>query len=637
MRNIIIGTAGHIDHGKTTLIKNLTGIETDTLPEESKRGMTINLGFAYYKLPNGKKVGIIDVPGHEKFIKNMVAGASGIDFILLVIACDDGIMPQTIEHANICSILGVDKGLIVLTKRDLVVEDRVDEIKKDIKHQFKDSFLSRIPIVEVSSKDSESFSLMKKILNEEIEKLNLSDEKEDSFRMAVDRVFSVKGFGTVVTGTTISGVIKEGDTVTLYPQNTKHKVKGIQNHWLKVEALDAGNRCALNLSGLEASEVKRGDIISKDSTLVISNRIDCIFTLLNTNYKLKNNGRIRLHIGTTEVIGRAKLLEDDEINTTKPSFIQLELENEIVAVTGDIGVIRNYSPLDTIGGIKILNSKGVKTKKRNTEYIDRLKSQAYGNKNEKIISLLNVKKQVFLSKNDIENELGEKLSNLDIQEVLNTGKVKILQNLDIEKYISILELERIKEKTLNFLDVFHKENQLKKGVLKSELKSKLFKSLTIKEFNSLIELLKNENILDEIDGCIALKDFKIKLSKEQKIIKDEILTIYKKFAFSPEYYDNIIDKINERNKNEFIKVHNYLVESKLLTSIGENLYVMRGFYIEAEKRLRDYLDNNGKITLKEYKDILEVSRKDALNFLEKFDSLEITRRVEDYRVYSKNR
>ncbi|MGL4733161.1 MAG: selenocysteine-specific translation elongation factor, partial [Fusobacteriaceae bacterium] len=440
MRNLIIGTAGHIDHGKTTLIKNLTGFETDTLPEEAKRGMTINLGFAYYSLPSGRKVGVIDVPGHEKFIKNMVAGATGIDFILLVIACDDGIMPQTVEHANICRILGVDKGLIVLTKRDLVGEERVEQIKNDIKSVFKDSFIENIPVVEVSSKNPDSYLAMKNILNSELEKIQFKDENKKTFRMSVDRVFSVKGFGTVVTGTSITGVVQTGDTLFHYPSKKEIKVKGIQNHGISVDSLDAGNRCALNLNGIDKDEIKRGDIVAQDGALHISDRIDALFTLLNRDKKIKNNSRIRVHIGTTEVIGRMKLLEVDEIDDSTPAFVQIELEEPVVALSGDIGVIRNYSPLDTLGGIKILNPQGTKTKKRNIEYISKLHSLAYGDENEKIISYLDSKKKNPVSSEEISRDLGITVEKSDLESLIQKEKIFRLEGSS-EKYLSVSALQ----------------------------------------------------------------------------------------------------------------------------------------------------------------------------------------------------
>ena len=632
MRNIIIGTAGHIDHGKTTLIKHLTGINTDTLPEEAKRGMTINLGFAYYKLPDERKVGIIDVPGHEKFIKNMVAGASGIDFILLVVACDDGVMPQTIEHGNICSILGVDKGLIVLTKTDLVSVERVEAVRKQVKDTFKYSFISSLPIVEVSSKNEKSFEVMKEKLNEEISKVDLNRADKQDFRMAVDRVFSVKGFGTVVTGTTISGVIHEGDSIALYPRKSIHKVKGIQNHGEKVEYLDSGNRCALNIAGIETSDIKRGDIISKDSNLIVTKRLDAIFTLLRTENKLKNNARIRLHLGTTEVIGRVKLLVDDEITDGTPSFIQLELEEDIVAVSGDIGVIRNYSPLDTIGGIKILNPSGIKVKKRDAEYIKRLEILAHGGKEDKILSILKTKELKAQTVEELDKELRDKIEDFEIRSLLNSNSIIKIEEKEEKKYISKEQFEIAKEKIRDYLYRFYEKAPLRDGVSRAEIKNKLFKLVALKDFNNFLEKLKEFEIIDFAQDLIVLKEYKVKLSKEQKKIKDDILTLYKNYGFAPEYYDIILEKISKKDLEEFQEVHGYLVSKGLIQNIGENMYVMRGFYVEAEKRLREYLETNKKITLSQYKDLLEVSRKFTLVFLDNFDSAGVTKRVEDYRV-----
>lgn len=636
MRNLIIGTAGHIDHGKTTLIKNLTGFETDTLPEEAKRGMTINLGFAYYSLPSGRRVGVIDVPGHEKFIKNMVAGATGIDFILLVIACDDGVMPQTVEHANICRILGVERGLIVLTKRDLVGEERVEQIKKDIKSIFKDSFIENLPVVEVSSKNPDSYIGMKNILNSELEKIQFKDENKKSFRMSVDRVFSVKGFGTVVTGTSISGVIQAGDTLFHYPSRKEIKVKGIQNHGISVDSLDAGNRCALNLHGIDMDEIKRGDIVAQDGALHISDRVDALFTLLNRDKKIKNNSRIRVHIGTTEVIGRMKLLEIDEIVDSTPAFVQIELEEPVVAVSGDIGVIRNYSPLDTLGGIKILDPQGVKTKKRNIEYLSKLKSLAYGDEDEKIVSYLDSKKKTPVSLAEISRDLGISLEKTVLNSLVQREKILILEGT-IEKYISKNSFQTWGEEVQNFLKDYHEKNSLKRGVPKSEVKNKQFNVLQTRDFNTLLNLMEKREILVISEDIIHLTDFKPKLNKNQKIIKDDILTIYKKLGFTPDYLDRVISANSQTIKNEqdFLEVHNFLVDSNLIISMGQNLFIMRGFMLEAEKILRDFFQNHDKITLKEYKDLLNVSRNEALVFLDRFDSMGITKRVEDYRILKK--
>ncbi|MGL4391843.1 MAG: selenocysteine-specific translation elongation factor [Fusobacteriaceae bacterium] len=588
MRNIIIGTAGHIDHGKTTLIKNLTGIDTDTAPEEIKRGLTINLGFAYYTLPSGKKVGIIDVPGHEKFIKNMVAGISGIDFILLVIACDDGIMPQTIEHVNICDILGIDKGLIILTKRDLEDDVQVDKIKKDIAKTFENSFVSKLDIIEISSKSQSSIENLKNILNQKLEEIKFgSQDENNNFRMSIDRVFSVKGFGTVVTGTSVAGMIKEGDEVILYPKKSVHRVKGIQNHGEKVSYLDAGNRCALNLSNLEVGDTTRGDIISKDKNLILSDVIDCLFFKLPET-KIKNNQKIRLHIGTIEVFGRVKIFQVEE------KYVQLELDEKIVAVAGELGVMRNFSPLDTIGGIKILNPNVYKTRKRDENYLEILKKiEIYGNKK---------------AENFLEQE-------------------KILKEKNIlEKY----------------LEKFHEENHLKKGISKSEIRSKIFASMEQKKFTELLaEIFKSGEILEE-EGILYLKDFKIKLNKQEKDFKDKILTAYKNSGFVPMTFDETLIFFNTQNylkennsEKIFREVFEFLISDGFLISLGDSSYIMRGFYLEAEKRLREFFTKCDTINLGDFRELLQVQRKVAVAILEKFDSEKITERINDIRVLKK--
>lgn len=626
MRNIILGTAGHIDHGKTTLIKNLTGINTDTLPEESARGMTINLGFAYYTTANGKKVGIIDVPGHEKFIKNMVAGATGIDFIILVIACDDGIMPQTREHFNILKILGIEKGVIALTKRDLVDEERAEILKGEIREEFKGSFLEGAEIIELSSKQPESYEKLKSILDREIERISAAEEKDKKFRLAVDRVFTVKGFGTVVTGTSLSGEVKTGDTLILYPTKKKVRVKGIENHGVKIESIGAGNRAALNLAGIDAEEIKRGDILSEDDSLLASEKVDVYLTLLGNKKKIKNNHRIRLHLGTSEVIGRVKLLGCDELSENSGAFAQLELEQPIIAVPGDIGVIRNYSPMDTIGGVKLLNVLGEKTKRNNQNYINKLNSLLKGNDQEKILELLKGKGRKFVTLQEIRSELGIEVT----ENQLLMDEIIFLNDGNKIKYIHRENFKQIEEKASEYLENYHMKNPLKTGVQRSEIKEKFFQELSIKEYNEVLYLLERDGKIILKDEFAAKPEYKVKLTKDQKKMKDEILLIYKGFGFSPEKISEI--EKNFISKKEFKEMHEYLLQNGLLLSLGDDTYIMKGFFKESETRLRKYMAVNQKITLGEFRNLLDTSRKYALLLLDKFDELGITKRQDDYRI-----
>jgi selenocysteine-specific elongation factor len=486
MRNLIVGTAGHVDHGKTSLIKLLTGIETDTLPEEKKRGLTIEAGFAHYTTSNGKKVGIVDVPGHEKFIKNMVAGAMGIDFIIFVVACDDGIMPQTREHLDILRFLNVKTGIIVLTKIDIVSLERREEVKEEVIKLTAGTFLKDAKIVKLSSKTSEGYDLFKNILNEELDKLKIREVVEKKFRIFVDRVFSINGFGTVITGTSLDGEVCVGDALIHYPSRKRVRVKGIQNHGKKVEKIFAGSRTALNLKGIEVSEIKKGDFFSVEKNFEEATKIFVKFTGVNKKNILKNNQRVRVHLGTREIFGRIRILDRDKL--------EIKLENTIVVCPGDKGILRNYSPMETIGGIEVL------------------------------------------------------------------------------------------------------------PVVKDEKQ----------------EVIKFEKIL------------KIKLNRFEKKMKEEILDFYKKKRFSSTLFSEI-EKYFSHQK-EFKEIHKYLVREGLIISIAKDIFIMRGFLKEAEKRLREKIKTSSRILLSEFRDLLGISRKEALHILEYFDKKQITLRIEEYRI-----
>ncbi|MDP0494088.1 MAG: selenocysteine-specific translation elongation factor [Fusobacterium sp. JB021] len=579
MKNIIIGTSGHIDHGKTTLIKNITGIDTDRLPEEKKRGMTIDIGFSFLE-EEGRKIGIIDVPGHEKFIKNMVAGASGINYLILVIALDDGIMPQTREHFNISKLLGVKKGIIVLTKRDLVSKDRVEEVKKEIHEEFKNSFLENAKIFETSLNDKKSYEDVRKYLIKDTLDLSINYEDEEKFKMYIDRSFSVKGFGTVVTGSIYSGEVKIDDVLNLYPEKLQVKVKGIETHAYKVKKLESGNRCALNISNINAKDIKRGNLLTTFSNLKPSNRIDVFFILLK-NKKIKNNQRIKLYVGTNEVIGRISFFKDKD-------FAQIKLEKEVYFLEKDIGIIRNFSPEDTLGGIKIINLFGEKTKKDNIEYIDKLKHKLLMKKEEKII--LNENKNIYILEKDLDLRL---------------------------------------EKLIEFFKESYEKNNLLRGISKIEIKNKFFFEFGILEFN---KILSNEKFTAKFQvnlNEIKLNNHKVKLNKLQKQIKEKIFKIYKEAKFSPEKYDIMMRKFIE--KEEFKRVHKYMFEENMLVILDSTTFILKGFFKEAEKLIKNYIEKNGKIELKECRELLETDRENAILILEKLDKLKITIRENNLR------
>ncbi len=579
MKNIIIGTAGHIDHGKTTLVKFLTGKNTDTLPDEKRRGITIDIGFSYLDLGNGKKAGVIDVPGHEKFIKNMTAGVSGIDYLILTAACDDGVMPQTEEHFKIAELLGIKQGIIVLTKTDLADEERIKEVREQLKNLVKNSFLENAETAEVSIKNPSSYENLKNIIIKDINSLQISERENEPFRMYIDRCFSVKGFGTVVTGTSLAGKISVGDIINIYPLKIKSKVKGIEVHGEKRNSAEAGNRIALNLAGVEKSQINRGDIVSEEENFIESKRVDIMFTALE-KISVKNNQRIRFHIGTKEVIGRIRFFGQDIVKEKGRYPAQLLLEENITGIYGEFGIIRNFSPLYTVGGVKILNISGEKVKRSSAEYI-------------------------------------EKLLELD-----KTGKFSAQEK-------NILNSEYLE----NILEDFHEKNRLKRGVLRAELKNRYFPQENLHNFRNFIDenislgIIKSETVLEK--EYISLKNFKIKLTKEEKQLKEIIFKKYKEQIFNFEKYENIKKQTADKN---FDIIHNYMAEENMIIFLEEDYWISRGYLAEAEKQIRDFLNKNGKITISEFRGLLGINRKSALLILEKSDSLGITERISDYRI-----
>lgn len=618
MRDIIVGMAGHIDHGKTTVVKYLTGVDTDTLPEEKTRGMTIDLGFTQIKFEDNSRVGLIDVPGHEKFIKNMSAGASGVDYLILVVACDDGIMPQTIEHFQIVKLFGVTRGMILLTKRDLVDEKRYEEVKKECQEYFKESFLERAPILEVSSKEIESYKRVKALLYRELKELKVEDEKK-YFRMDIDRVFSLKGFGCIVTGTVKNGEVKVGDNLTIYPKRREVRVKSIESHGEKKESLGSGNRCAINLSGVESSELERGDIIARN--LLVGDKVDCKLSLLESVPKLKNNQRIRLNIGTTEVIGRVKIYEKNYILGGEEAVVQLQLENTIGGILGERGIVRNYSPITTIGGVELLFFPKSDFNRRYLQHIDFLNTLS---KNSDRVEEL-FKKDMSLD--EISALIGK---NIELESYISSGKIYLLDKKIIQHEILDEKLKLIE----NYLIEFHQKNSLKKGVTKSTLRSLLLKELSQKEFNILLDLDKVKESIKVVDDYISLKDFKIRLTREEKDMKEEIFSYYKNQKFEINSYSYYFNQ--SKNKYLFEKVHAYMVEEGFIQYLEDEYFILSGFLKESIKLINEYFQKNITLEIKDTRALLNNSRDSAILILRKLDTLKITKNIDGVRVLIKN-
>ncbi|GAA0862422.1 selenocysteine-specific translation elongation factor [Paraclostridium tenue] len=625
MKNVIIGTAGHIDHGKTTLIKALTGRETDTLAEEKKRGISINLGFTYFDLPSNKRAGIVDVPGHEKFIKNMLAGASGLDMVLLVVATDEGVMPQTIEHMDILTFLNIKKGMIVLTKSDTVDEDFIELVKEDVREKVKGTFLEDAEIIEVDS-------ISRRGMDELITKIDkMTDEIEDKnlnapARLNIDRVFSIKGFGTVVTGTLIEGKINVDDDLVIYPKELKAKIRSIQVHGESVETAYAGQRTAINISNVKVEEVNRGDVLASEHSLEEAMMLDVRLSIVkHTDLGLKHWDRLRLYHGTREILCRAVPLEVEEINPGESGLVQLRLEESIVAKKGDKFVVRRYSPMETIGGGIVIDTNPKKHKRFDKAIIDALKVKEKGELSAILKEYLKNNSRNYPNIKEIMSYSGESEENVKkaLNKLLDEKSVVCVNNM----YMHINQYNLLKENIENELKTYHKKFRLRKGMLKEEVRSKIESKFKTREFDMLLEMFINDDIVKVEDNIVSLKDFKVVLNEKQLKIKNEIEKTLNLAGLNNIY--TIEDITN--NKKEYEEVLESLIGNTVCRL--EDSYIMSTkVYNNAKDRLVKYLKENNEITLGDYRDLVNSSRKNCMIILEDFDRNRITKRIENKRV-----
>lgn len=623
MKNIIVGTAGHIDHGKTTLVKALTGRETDTLSEEKQRGISINLGFTYLDLPNGSRVGIVDVPGHEKFIKNMMAGATGIDIVLFIVAADEGVMPQTREHLDILSYLDIKKGIVVLTKSDLVEDEYIELVEEELEDFTKDTFLEGSKIVKVDSVSGRGIEELKEILAEE--SISIEEKESDTpERMHIDRAFPVKGIGTVITGTLMEGKINKGDELFVYPMDEKVRVKSIQVHGKDVETAYAGQRTAINISSLKKIKISRGDIIAKENSVITTSIIDAkVMVSKNRDFTIKHWTRLRLALGTREILCRAVPLEQDEIKPGEEGFIQFRLEEKLVCRNRDRFVIRSYSPVETIGGGIIIDPLA---KKRHVDekLIEELRIKESGDLDKIILQYMENENRLVTIK-DIISYTGE-----NEEEVVNE-----IRKLNDEKKIYIVESKYLNKNILNdiisnimdILEIHHKEYPLSNGLTKDEIKTKVDYELSLKEIEYILNLDLEKKEIQQIGNSYALTSFKVGLSKKQEDIRNDIIGILKKNA-----YDNIenLKSITGKDKNKE-QVLKYMIDRDIIV-FGDNNVLLKEDFENAKELLVNHIKKNGNISISEYRDLLKSSRKNTLLLMDYFDSIKLTKRVDDVRV-----
>ncbi len=633
MKQIILGTAGHIDHGKTSLIRALTGIDTDRLKEEKERGITIELGFAHLTLPDGRLLGIVDVPGHEKFVKNMVAGATGIDLVALVIAADEGVMPQTREHLEICSLLKIKHGFVVLTKVDMVDADWLELVREDVSEYLSETFLAEAPIVEVSSVTGDGIPELIELIGRMTQEIPERDMGH-LFRLPIDRVFTMKGFGTVITGTSVSGTIRTGDEVTIYPQAIESKIRGIHVHNETMEEVHAGLRTAINLQGIEKMMLQRGNVVATKDALRSTYMLDVVLDLLKSApRKLKNRAKVRFHAGTAEIISTLVLLDREELNPGESCLAQLRLDAPTAVLKGDRYVLRSYSPVRTIGGGQILHPLPGKKKRFQERVLKELKLLDEGEEQKTI--------EIFVSLGRFQGVGEEELSFLvnmsrkKLTEQLNAlkAKQKIIR-FDKERGTMIHAdfMEKARTELLETLSQYHKNFPLKQGLLKEELRSRIIGAKDPKLFNHLIHQLEKEEVLVQEKEVVRLKGHQVTLAQDQKEVRQKLEDIYAQGRLQPPYFKDIKSKFQGDTAKEVLGV---MVKEGILMKIKEDLYFHKNAVEALEKELVDFLKTNEEITTPQFKEMTGASRKYTSPLIEYFDKSQVTVRVGDSRVLRK--
>ena len=627
MKNIIIGTAGHVDHGKTALIKALTGIETDRIKEEKKRGITIELGFAYLDLPDGEKAGIIDVPGHEKFVKNMLAGAGGIDLALLVVAADEGFMPQTREHLGILSLLNISEGIIVVTKKDMVDEDWLEIVCDEVRQEVQGTFLENAQIIPVSSYTGEGIEQLRQAIFTMIDQKTQIKNLDVPFRIPVDRIFSVEGFGTVITGTLIEGTMKVGDPVTVYPSRIESRIRNLQVHSQDVQEAYAGQRVAVNLAGLKKTDLNKGDVIAVPDSMHTTMMIDIHLTVLkDCDREIRNATRLHLYHGARDILCKIVLLDRDSVGAGESCYAQLRLEEEIAVKTGDRFVLRFYSPVETIGGGVILDSNPFKHKRNDAAVLESLKLKESGSDREKISAALRDYSARFETLDFLQIQTGIPKEQFE-QQINKLIKDKVAFRISDNVVIHTDYLNRLKDSAVKLLESYHKENPLREGMKKDEFRNKLIKYEDISVVDKITDSLVNRKVLKYVNNCVALADFEVQQDNNQQEIENAFL----QGGFSPESPDQIAARF-PKVKN-FKQVLESLVNTGKLVRVEEKILLHADYYNKALTLAKEHVDQNGQITLAEMRDLMGASRKFAVAVLEYWDKRGITKKVGDARTF----
>jgi len=635
MKRVIIGTAGHIDHGKTALVKALTGIDCDRLREEKERGITIELGFAALELDAKRRVGIVDVPGHEKFIKNMVAGASGIDAVMFVIAADEGVMPQTREHLAICRMLAVQSGLIVLTKADLVDAEWLNLVESDVLEFTAGSFLENAPIAVVSAQTGAGLDALRVRLADLVDGI---DERSSRglCRLPVDRVFSMKGFGTVITGTLQAGILQVGDEVAIEPSGLHAKIRGLQVHGKTVGSVSAGQRTALNFQGLEKEAVARGDVVGLPDTLVPAKKIALWYEhLAGAERPLKNRAPVRFHAGTAECIGRIVLLQAEEMLPGDQGFVQIVLSEPAVVLPGDRFVMRSYSPVSTIGGGKILDIQPPKHRRMSPSSESRLTILRDGSIAD-IIELYCREADVRCMEFDsLMRRCGR--GRQDMLKVIDgmAARGQLILVSKKPKYFALpVIVDELSDAVIESLHAFHAASPLLPGMRRQELLDRLSHGIEPRLFQLVLDRLVETAAIGAQQEYLSLSGHRPALQHGQQKIKEKIVELYIDGGFRPPTRREVLEHSGVREK-ELAEILQLLVREGILIKLNDDLYYTEGCMRDLSEQAMHLMQQHDELTIQAFKEQTALTRKFIIPIFEYFDRARLTIRKGDKRIARK--
>lgn len=632
MKHLILGTAGHIDHGKTSLVKALTGVDCDRLPEEKARGITIELGFANLEIPGKVRFGIVDVPGHERFVRTMVAGVAGMDIVMLIVAADEGVMPQTREHLEICQLLGVKRGIVVISKSDLVTPDWLELVQEELREYLSGSFLETAPILAVSSRTGAGIDDLRRQLERMAEE-SPAKRSDGPFRLPIDRVFTVSGFGTVVTGTLLSGSIAIGDELEILPSGIRSRVRGIQAHGGKSDGGEAGERLAVNLQGVDHTAIVRGDTLAPPGVYEPTSVADVRLNHLPSSSKvLKNRSTLRLHAATCEVSAQLILFDRGTLEPGQESFAQLRLSKPVLLLPGDPFLLRSYSPQATVGGGRILDPAPPRRRRRSDEAVELLAAADAGDETVMISRMVSGSLLTGLCAADLVKRTGFSAKRLEtvLQPLLSSAEV-IQITREPRIYLGREAFSRLKDLLCREAEMFMGQNPLKEGIGKEELKSRLPKRSDQRFFTPLLASLEKEGRLVALHDIVKVSGNSRPEKSAESGMSSKIENLLLQAGSEPPTLKELAENLKLPEK-QLLEHLNLLAREKRAVKVKSDIFHSPAAVDSAREKLVAFLQKNGEITPAEFREITGLSRKFMIPLLEYFDQEKTTIRVGDKRM-----